>query len=127
MTAITKAGTTRMLSIGRLSAAGNRLLGSAANGSVLLRGTIGSFGVKAISNGLLFGAQLLFANYIGVDGFGVYVLALAWMNILLLVGRQGFDLATIRYVAAYQADRRWGHLSGFLRASTGVVFGSSGD
>ena len=111
--------------IGRLSAARNRLFGSAANGSVLLRGTIGSFGVKALSNGLLFGAQLLFAKHIGVDGFGVYVLSLAWMNILLLLGRQGFDLATIRYVAAYQADRRWGHLSGFLRASTATVFASS--
>ena len=114
-----------MLFIGRLSAVGNRLFRSAANSSVLLRGTIGSFGVKVLSNGLLFCAQLLFANHIGVNGFGVYVLALAWMNILLLLGRQGFDLATIRYVAAYHADRRWGHLSGFLRASTGTVFASS--
>ena len=98
---------------------------SASDRSVLLRGTAGSFGVKALSNGLLLGAQLLFANHLGADGFGTYVLALAWMNILLLIGRQGFDLATVRYVSLYRSGDRWNHLCGFLRASTGIVFAGS--
>ena len=98
---------------------------SASDRSVLLRGTAGSFGVKALSNGLLLGAQLLFANHLGADGFGTYVLALAWMNSLLLIGRQGFDLATVRYVSLYRSGDRWNHLCGFLRASTGIVFAGS--
>lgn len=112
-------------SLGEKTAAALSRLGSSSDRTVLLRGTAGSFGVKAISNGLLFAAQLLFANYLGADGFGTYVLALAWMNILLLIGRQGFDLATVRYVASYRADGRWDHLCGFLRASTGIVFAGS--
>lgn len=100
-------------------------LGPGSDRATLLRGTAGSFGVKALSNGILFGAQLLFANYLGVDGFGIYILALAWMNILLLAGRQGFDLATVRFVAAYRSEEAWSKLKGFLQASTAVVLTGS--
>ena len=100
-------------------------LGAASDRLTLLRGTAGSFGVKALSNGVLFAAQLLFANYLGVEGFGIYILALAWMNILLLAGRQGFDLATVRFVAGYRAGGNWPELKGFLRASTLIVLAGS--
>lgn len=99
--------------------------GSQSDKSVLLRGTAGNVGLRAVSNGMLFGAQLLFANYLGAEGFGIYILALAWMNILLLVGRQGFDIATVRFVASYKSERDWPHLRGFLNISTGIVLAGS--
>lgn len=100
-------------------------LASSSDRSVLLRGTAGNFGLRTMSTAMLFAAQLLFANYLGAEGFGIYVLALAWMNILLLVGRQGFDIATVRFVASYSAGQDWPHLKGFLRSSTTAVFGGS--
>ena len=53
------------------------------------------------------------------------MLAYAWMNILLLAGRQGFDIATVRFVADYQSRAEWGLLRGFLRFSRTLVLSAS--
>jgi O-antigen/teichoic acid export membrane protein len=90
---------------------------SRGHGGTLLRGTAGSFAVRIAANALLFASQILFARYLGVDGFGLYVLALAWLAVLVLFGRIGFDLATVRFVASYAYARDWGLLRGFLMVS----------
>lgn len=100
-------------------------LSPAGHTGALLRGTAGSFLVKIASNALLFASQIVFARFLGVDGFGLYVLALAWLSVLVLFGRAGFDLATVRYVAAYRAAAEWGLLRGFLAAGNLTVLAAS--
>ncbi len=81
--------------------------------------------IKLASAVLFLASQILFARLLGVDGFGVYVLAYAWLNVLLLAARQGYDVATVRFVAIYKADGEWGLLRGFLRSSGAGVAAAS--
>ena len=61
----------------------------------------------------------------GVDSYGIYVLAYAWMNILLLPARQGFDIATVRFVSDYRSREEWGLLRAYLRFSRTFVLAAS--
>ncbi|MCZ6665327.1 MAG: oligosaccharide flippase family protein [Gammaproteobacteria bacterium] len=91
----------------------------------LLRGAGGTLAIKLISALLLFTVQIVLARILGVESYGVYVIAQAWLLMMLLIGRQGFDLATVRYVAAYQSQRQWPLLRGFLGFSRKFVFSTA--
>jgi O-antigen/teichoic acid export membrane protein len=112
--------------IGALPGSLRSALAPAGHTGALLRGTAGSFLVKVASNALLFASQILFARWLGVEGFGVYVLALAWLSVLVVPARLGFDIATIRFVAAYKGRQEWGLMRGFLSAARlAVLCGSA--
>lgn len=101
------------------------LLTSSNNIEIFLRGAGGTLGIQIISAGLLFSGQMVFARLLGVESYGVYAIAFAWMQILLLAGRQGFDLATVRFVSEYKNRGDWGLLRGYLAFSRQTVFISS--
>ena len=113
------------LQTGPNSSSFRRLLCSKNNMAKFFRGASGTFVIQISSAGLLFSAQAVFARLLGVESFGIYVLAYAWLNVLLLACRQGFDVATVRYVADYQSRGEWGRLKGYLRFSQTVVFAAS--
>lgn len=98
------------------------LMRSGGNIATLLRGAGGTLAIKLVSALLLFAVQVVLARILGVESYGAYAIAFAWLTMLLLIGRQGFDLATVRYVAAYQSQRQWSLLRGFLEFSHTVVF-----
>ena len=98
---------------------------SSGNLAKITRGTGGTLAIKLVSAPLLFAAQIVLARVLGVESYGVYSVAFAWFVILLLPCRQGFDLATVRYVAVYQSQRQWPLLRGFLGFSRTVVFSTS--
>ena len=100
-------------------------LGSDGNAATFLRGAGGTFVLQIASAGLLFASQAVFARIMGVESFGIYVLAYAWLNLLLLPSRQGFDIATVRFAATYQASGEWGLLKGYFRYSKRVVLAAS--
>ena len=100
-------------------------LGSGGNVATFLRGAVGTFAVQIAGAGLLFASQAGFARFLGVNSFGIYVFAYAWLNLLLLACTQGFDVSSVRFVAAYQATGDWGRLKGFLRYSRTVVLAVS--
>jgi O-antigen/teichoic acid export membrane protein len=62
-------------------------------------------------------AQALVARLLGVRGYGVYLIALAAMNLALLIAKLEIDTCAIRYVGAYAGSARWGLLGGFVRTS----------
>ena len=101
------------------------LMRSSGNIATLVRGAGGTLAIKLVSALLLFAAQIVLARLLGVESYGAYAIAFAWLTMLLLIGRQGFDLATVRYVAAYQSQRQWSLLRGFLEFSRTVVFSIS--
>jgi len=61
---------------------------------------------------------LVIARILGADSFGDYIYVLTWVTSLTIFGKLGFDVASIRFVAAYVAKKEWGHLSGFLKRIT---------
>lgn len=101
------------------------LLTSTNSIATFLRGAGGTLGIQIVSAGLLFSSQAVFARLMGVESYGGYVLALAWMQVLVIAGRQGFDLATIRFVSDYKNRNEWGLLRGYLSFSRQTVFFSS--
>lgn len=109
-------------------ASGGRIfsfLRSSDHRASLLRGTAGSFLNKVAANGLLFISQILFARTLGLQDYGIYVVALAWLSVLVLFGRLGFDMATVRFVAGFNSQKEFGALRGFLIVARTTAFGAS--
>ena len=98
------------------------LMRSGGNIATLVRGAGGTMAIKLVSALLLFTVHVVLARILGVESYGAYAIAFAWLTMLLLIGRQGFDLATVRYVAAYRSQGQWPLLRGFLEFSRAVVF-----
>lgn len=95
------------------------------NSANLIRGAAGSFIVKFIGAGITLGSQILIARLLGAKSYGNYIYALTWMNILVLFGKLGFDITSLRFVAIYYAQGEWSLLKGFLYYSDRVIFISS--
>ena len=84
---------------------------------LLVKGTGKSFFVKVIGTGILFGSQIALTRMLGVEGYGNYVYVLAWINILAIIGKFGFDTSCLRYLPQYNSQEKWGLLKGFFRYS----------
>ena len=101
-----------------------RLLGTFSGddvGAILIRGAGGTLIVKVLGQALMFGLQILLARLLGGQQFGIYVYVLTWVNVLVLVGKLGCDIALLRYVAVYSSNSVWGAVRGILRRSTQVT------
>jgi len=94
-------------------------------GRLVLRGGAWSLAISATGAALSLGVHLLLARTTGAEEYGRYVFALAWMNMLALVGRFELDTASVRFVGAYSGTEQWSFLRGFLRRSTQIVGGAS--
>jgi O-antigen/teichoic acid export membrane protein len=100
-------------------------LQNSSNGEVLARGAIGTFIVKITGTGILFGLHILLARLLDVTQYGIYVYVLSWVNILVIISMLGLNTSLVRFVAAYNAQEKWGLLRGILRRSTEAVIASS--
>jgi O-antigen/teichoic acid export membrane protein len=98
------------------------LLGNKSNslGSVLIKGASGSFFVKVVGAGVLFGAQIALARMLGVESYGKYIYALTWINMLALISKFGLDTSALRYVPRYHSQQEWGLLHGFFKYSNNI-------
>ena len=91
----------------------------------MVRGTIGTLSVKITGAAVLFGLHVLLARLLGVEEYGLYVYAIAWINILVLTVTLGFHTSLIRFISAYRAKQEWELLRGLLRYSNLIVLISS--
>ena len=80
----------------------------------LALGSGGAFAVKMVALASAFFLQVLLARILGLEGFGIYIYALTWMNFGALLGRLGMDTASVKLVSAYKATQALRKLSGFL-------------
>lgn len=101
------------------------LLSSGELARLIARGGAWSLFISASGAALSLGVHLLLARVLGAEEYGRYVFALAWMNVLLLLGKFELDTATVRFVGAYSATEQWAFLRGFLRRSTQIAGGLS--
>lgn len=89
-------------------------------GSVLIKGASGSFFVKVVGTGVLYGTQIALARMLGVESYGNYIYVLAWINILALISKFGLDTSALRYVPRYHSQQEWGLLKGFFKYSGNI-------
>ncbi|HTN73988.1 MAG TPA: oligosaccharide flippase family protein, partial [Pirellulaceae bacterium] len=85
-----------------------------------------SFALRLLGAGLTFIAQGLLARWLGAQSFGEVMLLLAWLNMAVLVAKCGFDLTSLRWVAALEEQRDWNSLQRFRSARTLVTALASG-
>jgi O-antigen/teichoic acid export membrane protein len=101
------------------------MLSSGDLARLIVRGGAWSLFISAAGAALSLGVHLLLARALGKTEYGRYVFALAWMNVLVLVGKFELDTASVRFVGAYTGTEQWSFLRGFLRRSTQIVGGVS--
>jgi O-antigen/teichoic acid export membrane protein len=88
----------------------------------LARGWSGALGVQAVAGLFGFGLHLLLTNAFSSAGsYGVYVYVIAWIRILKLFAKLGYDRAALKFVATYRAKEEWPLLRGFLSRSHQIV------
>jgi O-antigen/teichoic acid export membrane protein len=80
-------------------------------------GSICAFAVYIASVGLTYCAQLLIARIVGVDTYGIYAYVFAWMAVLAYFSALGFDVALLRFVPAYEAEKAWSLMRGVIQYS----------
>jgi O-antigen/teichoic acid export membrane protein len=88
---------------------------------LIIRGGVWSILISASGAALSLCVHLLLARVLGGEEYGRYVFALAWMNVLVLVGKFELDTASIRFVGAYSGTDQWAFLRGFLVRSSQIV------
>ncbi len=75
--------------------------------------------------GIGFLSHVLLARMLQAEEYSKYIYVLTWLNVLVLLGKAGFDTATLRFVAAYRSAGENGRLRGYLRQSRSIGFAVS--
>lgn len=100
----------------RLAGAGMHRGGDASSAiSRVLRGSLAAFVIHSAGIGLTYCSQLVIARFVGVDGYGVYAYVFAWMTVLAYFSALGFEVALLRFLPAYEVERKWSLFRGMIR------------
>lgn len=81
----------------------------------LARGGLAAFVIYGTGVGLAYCSQLLIARFVGVDAYGIYAYVMAWVTVLAYFSALGFDVALLRFLPAYEAERAWPLFRGVIR------------
>ncbi len=77
--------------------------------------------VNVVGAGLAFVTHLLFARWMSVESFGIYVYSLSWLNVLTVLMQVGLNVAAVRFIAEYRAARNHWAIARLVRFSTWTV------
>lgn len=103
------------------------LLYSSSLSGTLSRNALGSLTVRVGALLLAFVSNVIFAHFLSVYEYGVYVFAISWLNILLVVATFGLDKLLVRQIAIYQTRKEWSKLKGIYQfAISRTIFISIG-
>jgi len=83
--------------------------------SRVVRGSVAAFIIYGTGIGLTYCSQLVIARFVGVDGYGVYAYVFAWMTVLAYFSALGFDVALLRFLPAYEVERKWSLFRGVIQ------------
>lgn len=87
----------------------------------ILRGAAVAFTVKVFGSGVAFLFNVYLARALGVEGAGVYFLAISVVTVASVIARLGVDNALLKYVAAGESANEWGLIQGVVRKSLFLV------
>lgn len=100
----------------------SRLLGSAASlRGALVRGSLGSFGIKIVYTLLGLATSIVLARALSPEGYGIYAFAFSVMSLLAVPVQMGLPMLVMREVARYQHAGRWDLLRGILKRANQAV------
>lgn len=104
----------------------HRYLSGQGLGPLFIKTLIGSAGMRLLGMffGFLVGVQL--ARGLGIDGYGIYGLAMSIIAVLTVPTEFGLPQLVTREVAAAQVNKDWGRLHGILSWSNNTVLLISG-
>jgi O-antigen/teichoic acid export membrane protein len=83
--------------------------------SRVVRGSVAAFVIYGAGIGLTYCSQLVIARFVGVDAYGAYAYVFAWMTVLAYFSALGFDVALLRFLPAYEAERKWSLFRGVIQ------------
>ena len=89
------------------------------------RGGATAFAIFFVGAGLTYISQIVIARTVGATSYGYYTYALAWLTLLAYVSALGFDVALLRFVATYRAQRQYGLLAGIVQFAERRVMAAS--
>ena len=92
----------------------------------IIRGTGGTFGLRAFSIVLRFVASLMLARMLGAQKLGIYNFAMAWITFLTVPALFGLERLTVRDLSIYRAQADWPRMAGLLRFASRFATASSG-
>ncbi len=92
----------------------------------VVRGASVAFVLKVLGAALSFGLNVAVARALGVDGAGVYFLAVAIATIASLVGRAGLDNTLLRLTASAAAKKDWSGTRHLHRQALLVTYTAAG-
>ena len=79
------------------------------------------FAVNVAGAGLAFLSHILFARWLGVGSYGIYVFALSWLNVLLIAQQAGLNVSLVRFAAELNASGDGAALRRLMKFSNAVV------
>jgi O-antigen/teichoic acid export membrane protein len=71
--------------------------------------------LQGASNVMGFALALLLARFLGSGGYGRYVLAFTWANLLIIPAILGLNTFLVRGIAVYEVKEQWSLMKGLLR------------
>lgn len=95
--------------------------GSDAHFTQVLTGAAVAFALKAIGAGLAFALNVVIGRTLGVEGAGLYFLALSLVTIISVVTRFGLDNSLLRFIASAVAVEDWARAKGVYRLGMATV------
>jgi O-antigen/teichoic acid export membrane protein len=83
-------------------------------GAALVKGALGSAGIRLASAGLNFVVAVVLAKLLGPSGYGTYAFVIALVAFLAIPSELGIPRLAIREIAAANARKEWGLMRGFI-------------
>ncbi len=91
----------------------------------LARATAGSAALALSSKLLMLLTSIVLARWMGVEGYGAYVTAMALVLLLTVPTGLGLPTLVIRLLASYRVHQQWGLMRGLLVRGNQAVLGAS--
>ena len=84
----------------------------------IVRGSIGSFGIKVAHMALIFLVEVILARALKPEGYGIYAYIYALTAMIAIPAQLGLPQLVVRETAKAQANEQWGLMRGLWRWST---------
>lgn len=99
----------------------NKLSANNLHMQEVLRGASAALVIRILGTVLGFVVSILIARWLGVEGTGIYFLAISVVTILASLGRIGFDNTVVRYVAYHATHLEWADVRYVYRVAVSTV------
>src|SRR3990172_2576203 len=87
----------------------------------IVRGSGTAFLLQIVGAILAYLLQVFLARWIGQDGYGNYVFAYSWAQVLAVFGALGLTISILKFLPEYLANQDWASVRGLLFAFRGLV------